>query len=68
MEQLAQAETAAFVVLLIQGRFLKVGRQRLWRIREELASSLPQRLREILTRRRTGSIPWEPPAGQSEGL
>jgi len=58
-EQLAQADKAAFVVLLIQGRFLKVGRQRLWRLREELASSLPPRVREILTRRRTGTIRWE---------
>ena len=51
LKQLAQADTAAFVVLLIQGRFLKVGRHRL-RLRDELASSLPQRVREILTRRR----------------
>jgi hypothetical protein len=63
LEQLAEADTAAFVVLLIQGRFLKVGRHRLWRIRDELASSLPQRVREILTRRRTGSIPSEPLVG-----
>jgi hypothetical protein len=63
LEQLAQADTAAFVVLLIQGRFLKVGRHRLWRIRDELASSLPPHVGEILTRRRTGSIPWEPLVG-----
>jgi hypothetical protein len=55
--QLAQVDpTAAFAVLLIQGRFLKTGRGRLWRLREELSSSLPQRVREVLTRGRTGSI------------
>jgi hypothetical protein len=58
LEQLAHAEEAAFAVLLIQGRFLKTGRHRLWRLREELTSSLPQRVREVLTRGRTGSIPW----------
>lgn len=31
----------------------------MWRIREESASSLPTRVREILTRRRRGSIPRE---------
>ena len=61
LAQLAQTDTAAFVVLLIQGRFLKIGRRRLWHVREELASSLPQRVREILTRRRAGAIPWDKP-------
>lgn len=63
LEQLAQVDTAAFVVLLIQGRFLKTGRHRLWRLRDELALSLPQRVREILTRRRTGTIRWESQVG-----
>ena len=56
LEPLAHAEEAAFAVLLIQGRFLKTGRHRIWRLREELTSSLPQRVREVLTRGRTGSI------------
>ena len=55
-EQLAQSGTVAVVVLLIQGRFLKIRRHRLWRFREEFASSLPQRVRELLTLRRTGTI------------
>ena len=63
VEQLAQTAQAALVVLLIQGRFLKIARHRLWRIREELASSLPPHVRHILTRRRSGSIPCESPAG-----
>jgi hypothetical protein len=62
VEQLAQTEQAALVVLLIQGRFLKVARHRLWRIRKELAASLPPDVRDILTRRRSGSIPSESPA------
>ena len=60
LEQLANADTAAFAVLLIQGRFLKVGRHRLWRVRDEFAAPLSPRLREILTRRRTGAIGREP--------
>jgi hypothetical protein len=54
--QLVQADAVAFVVLLIQGRFLKTGRKRLWHLREELTSALPPRVREVLTRGRTGSI------------
>jgi hypothetical protein len=56
VERLAQADNAAFVVLLIPGRFLEVGRHRLWRLREEFASSLPPRARGLLTRRRSGRI------------
>jgi hypothetical protein len=59
VEPLAQTAEAAFVVLLLPAQSLKIGRHRLWRIREELASSLPRRVRDILTRRRSGSIPWE---------
>jgi len=62
-ERLAQVDVAAFVVLLVQGRFLQVGRHRLWRVREETASTLPPRVREILTRRRSGTIRWESNGG-----
>lgn len=61
VEQLVRADEAGFFVLLIQGRFLKVGRRRLWRAREEVALGLAPRVREILTRRRAGSIRWELP-------
>jgi hypothetical protein len=60
LAQLAEADTTAFVVLLIQARFVKIGRRRLWHLRDELASSFPQRVREILTRRRAGTIHWDP--------
>lgn len=59
VEPLARTEEAAFGVLLLPAVSLKIGRHRLWRIREELASSLPTPVREILTRRRSGSIAWE---------
>ncbi len=53
---LAEANTAAFAVFLIQRRILKVGRTRLWRLRDEIASSLPAGIRDLLTSRRTGVI------------
>jgi hypothetical protein len=56
-EQLAHTETAALAVLLLQGRLLEVGRKRLWRVRQKLASSLPPVVRGILTQRRTGAVP-----------
>lgn len=62
IEQLAEADTVTFSVFLIPGRLLKVGRRRLWHLREELALSLPPRILDILTRRRIGRIPWESPA------
>ncbi len=59
VELLAQTNEAAFAVLLLQGQFLKVGRHRLWRVRDKLASSFRPRVRDMLTRGRSGSIPWE---------
>jgi len=53
---LARANAAAFFVLLIQRGLLKVGRKRLWRLRDDVASSLPPGIRELLTHRRTGSV------------
>jgi hypothetical protein len=57
LEQLVHAEEAAFAVLLIQGRFLKTGRGHIWRLKEELTSSLSPGVREVLTRGRSGSTP-----------
>ena len=56
LAQLAHAEEAAFAVVLIQRAFLETGRHRLWHLRDELTGGLPQRVREVLTRRRSGSI------------
>ena len=54
--RLAEAGSAAFFVLLFPRDVIKVGRKRLWRIRDEVAASLPVDLRELLTRRRTGVV------------
>ena len=54
--ELARLGDVVFAVLLIQGRFLRTGRHRLWRLREEFAGALPEATREILTRRRAGRI------------
>ena len=56
VERLAQVDVAAFVVFLMQGRFLKLGRHRLWRVREEIASGLPPRVREILVTAGVGGL------------
>ena len=53
---LARVSSAAFFVLPIQGGLLKVGRKRLWRLRDDVASSLPPGVRELLTHRRTGVV------------
>jgi hypothetical protein len=58
---LARANSAAFFVLLIQRGLLKMGRKRLWRLRDDVASSLPTGIRELLARRRTGSVRSHPP-------
>jgi hypothetical protein len=58
---LARTDSAAFFVLLIQRGLLKMGRKRLWRLRDDVASSLPPGIRELLVHRRTGSIRSQPP-------
>jgi len=57
---LAQTKSAAVFVLLFPRSVLKVGRKRLWRVREPIVSALAPNLRELLTHRRTGSLPREP--------
>ena len=61
---LARADTAAFFVLLLPRSVLEVGRKRLWRVRDEISASLPPPLRELLTRRRAGTIPLASPSPQ----
>jgi hypothetical protein len=58
---LARANSAAVFVLVIQRGLLKIGRKRLWRLRDDVASSLPPGLRELLTHRRTGSVQSQAP-------
>lgn len=52
----AEAEGTAFAVVFLQRSVLKVGRNRLWHLREPLATSLPDALRELLLHRRSGTI------------
>jgi hypothetical protein len=54
--RLAHAKSAAFLVLLFPRGVLKMGRKRLWRVRDEVAGLLPENLRELLTHHRTGSL------------
>lgn len=53
---LARMHSAACFVLPLERGLLKVGRKRLWRVRDEIASSLPVDLRELLTHRRAGLV------------
>jgi hypothetical protein len=58
---LARTSSADFFVLLIPRGLLKMGRKRLWRLREDVAASLPPGIRELLVYRRTGFIPNQLP-------
>jgi hypothetical protein len=57
---LARTNAAGFFVLLIPRGLLKMGRKRLWRLRDNVASSLPPEIRDLLVHRRTGSLPSQP--------
>lgn len=52
----AEIDGAAFIVVMLQGSVLKVGRNRLWHLRDELVSALPTDLRQLLARGRTGNF------------
>jgi hypothetical protein len=46
-----------FAVVLFPASAIKVGRNRLWHLREGLASHLPPNLQRLLTRGRSGEVP-----------
>src|SRR5204863_441239 len=54
LHRVAATTTAELSIVLLPGSALKVGRNRIWHLREELASALPAPLRAVLTRARTG--------------
>jgi hypothetical protein len=54
--RVARASSASFFVLLMQRSCVRMGRKRLWRLREEFAASLPDAARQLLTHRRTGTV------------
>jgi len=53
---IAVTEAASFSVLLLPATCLQIGRSRLWRVRNAVARSFPPRVRELLTRRRSGTF------------
>jgi hypothetical protein len=54
--RIARTSSASFFVLLMPRSCLMFGRKRLWRLREELAATLPDAARQLLTHRRTGVL------------
>ena len=53
---LLRTDSVELLVLVLPGRLLSVGRNRLWRLREEQAAQLPEPVRLLLTTRRTGRL------------
>jgi hypothetical protein len=49
-------EKIVFAVVLLPAPAVKVGRNRLWHLRENIAARLPPELRELTTRRRSGEV------------
>ncbi len=56
---LAHADAVSFAALLLPGSALGVGRNRLWRMREDAVECLPGTLRLLLTRGRAGELVLE---------
>jgi len=54
--RLAQTTEAEFFVIVLPRAVLKVGRNHIWRVRDDSASQLPQDVRAILTRGRAGTV------------
>ena len=54
--RVAQVDGTAFWVILLPGTAVKTRRNRLWRLRDELAENLPTDVRTLLTRGRNGSL------------
>ena len=62
---LAHADGAVFGAVVLPGIVLKMGRNHLWRLRDDVASSLPTDIRELLTRRRSGDFDLNTTMGTS---
>jgi hypothetical protein len=52
----ARLNGVAFVVVLLPASAIKVGRNRLWRLREDIAGRLHPEVKGLLTRGRSGQI------------
>jgi hypothetical protein len=55
---IGRLKEVAFAVLLLPASAVKVGRNRLWHLRESIAERLPRALRDLTTRRRSGEVSW----------
>lgn len=53
---LAQVDNAALALVVLPRNSLKMGRNRLWRLRPDITDSLPTTIQEIFTRRRLGNF------------
>ena len=51
-----RATPVEFFVLLLPDHMVRVGRNRLWQLRDEHAAALPEQIRSVLTRRRRGDV------------
>jgi len=56
VETVAHMQDATFAVLVLPASAVQTGRHRLWRVRDTVASALSAQSRELLTRRRSGSL------------
>jgi hypothetical protein len=56
LHALAHAGRATFGLVLLPGSAVKVGRNRLWHLRAEIASRLPPELHRLTTRGRSGEL------------
>ena len=53
---MAETKEASFLAVVLPREVLKMGRNHLWRVRDDLATRLPSTVRELLTRRRSGTM------------
>lgn len=58
-------ERVGFAVVLLPASAVKVGRNRLWHLRDGIASRLSRELRTLMTRARSGKVAWGDPSAPS---
>lgn len=63
--RLAVSKDASVLAVVLPREALKMGRNHLWRLRDDLAARLTPTLRELLTRRRAGTVMPDPGTGRS---
>jgi hypothetical protein len=63
--RLAESKEASIFAVVLPREALKMGRNHLWRLRDDLAARLTPMQRELLTRRRSGTVMPDPGAARS---